>query len=157
MRIRGSVAADAEGAARVLRRSITELCRADHKDVQEDLDNWLADKTPASVKNWIGEPDSFCATVIADTGEIAGFGMICRPGVLKLLYISPDHIGAGFGGGLLASLENRAREWGLRQLSLQSTAAAVGFYEAHGYRRADHIFCRSDGITCQAMYKRLEE
>lgn len=155
MRIRPSVPADAEGAAQVLCRSITELCRADHKDNAEDLKNWLADKSSASVETWINDADSFCATVLADSGDIAGFGMVCRPGVLKLLYISPDHVGAGLGAGLLEVLETRAREWGLAQLSLQSTAAAVGFYEAHGYRRADHILCRADGITCHAMYKRL--
>ncbi|MEX2525988.1 MAG: GNAT family N-acetyltransferase [Gammaproteobacteria bacterium] len=157
MRIRESVPADAEGVSHVLRRSITELCRADHKDNAGDLQNWLAGKTPAFVEDWISDTNNFCATVLADNGDIAGFGMVCRPGVLKLLYISPDHVGAGLGEGLLEVLEHRAREWGLAQLSLQSTVAAVSFYEAHGYRRADHIICRSDGISCHAMYKRLDE
>lgn len=155
MTVRRSVAADAEAVAQVLRRSITELCRADHHDDQDDLERWLANKTPAAVAGWIEQPDAFCATAEAVDGAIAGFGMLLRPGVLSLLYVSPDHIGTGHGRDLLQALEQQAGEWGLKQISLQSTAAAVGFYQACGYRRIEHIVCRADGLTCYAMYKRL--
>lgn len=140
----------------MMRRSITELCRADHRDDEDDLRAWLATKTAAAVAAWIDQAEGFCVTALGDDEDIAGFGMILRPGILKLLYVSPDHAGTGVGKTMLTALESRAREWRLKQLSLQSTKTAVGFYEAHGYRRADHIICRADGLDCQAMFKRLD-
>ena len=56
--IRIAVAADAPTACEVLRRSITELCVADHSHDPEILGRWLANKTPEIVASWIARPDN---------------------------------------------------------------------------------------------------
>ena len=46
-RVRAARLEDAEAAAHLLRRSIAELCQADHQDDPERLAGWLANKRPA--------------------------------------------------------------------------------------------------------------
>jgi hypothetical protein len=54
--IRDAVVADAPAACDVLRRSIAELCGADHKGDPAILERWLANKTPESVASWMTQP-----------------------------------------------------------------------------------------------------
>ena len=53
MQIREAVAGDSEQACNVMRRSITELCAADHGNDSAILARWLANKTPENVAVWI--------------------------------------------------------------------------------------------------------
>jgi hypothetical protein len=46
MEIRDAVAEDAPAACQVIRRSIVELCVADHRNDPEVLARWLSNKTP---------------------------------------------------------------------------------------------------------------
>jgi histone acetyltransferase (RNA polymerase elongator complex component) len=45
-----------------------------------------------------------------------------------------DSVVTGVGRVLLATLEEEARRQGLRELSVESTVSARGFYFRHGYR-----------------------
>jgi hypothetical protein len=55
LRIRDAVAADAEAACDVMRRSIAELCTADHRDDPEILAQWLANKHPDIFRGWMAQ------------------------------------------------------------------------------------------------------
>ncbi len=50
---RRAVRSDAFAACEVVRRSIVELCRDDHRDDESTLTEWLANKTPADFERWI--------------------------------------------------------------------------------------------------------
>ncbi len=50
---RPAVISEAEEACAVIRRSIIELCGADHDGNPATLDRWLANKTPDQVRQWI--------------------------------------------------------------------------------------------------------
>jgi hypothetical protein len=56
MEIRDAVAEDAPAACQVLRRSISELCVADHGNDPAILAKWLLNKTPDIVASWIALP-----------------------------------------------------------------------------------------------------
>ena len=56
MQIRDVVVADAPAACDALRRSIAELCGADHKGDPAILERWLANKTPGIVASWMTQP-----------------------------------------------------------------------------------------------------
>ena len=58
MEIRDAGPVDAAPVCAVLRRSITELCVADHRNDPAILERWLANKTPEIVASWIGQPAS---------------------------------------------------------------------------------------------------
>ncbi|MGI9341308.1 MAG: GNAT family N-acetyltransferase [Gammaproteobacteria bacterium] len=153
--IRESTPADAAAVADVLRRSIVELCGADHGGRAETLRRWLANKTPEAVAAWCEDADSYCVSAADESGVVCGFGMLYRDGEILLLYVSPDHIDCGVGRGILAALEARARLWGIAELRLDSSATAKPFYERHGYVGADSCGSREDGLLCHAMRKPL--
>lgn len=155
-KIRKSLSRDATSVAQVLRSSITELCYDDHQDRQHILEPWLANKTPEFVNTWISAPDAYCVTALTESDEIIGFGMLNRTGKMLLLYVKPDHVGTGAGHALLQAIEDRARSWGLAEVSLDSTVTARSFYQRHGYLDSDSCKSRSDGLNCHAMHKPLD-
>jgi hypothetical protein len=75
MKIRDAVAQDAAAVCDVMRRSITALCVADHKNDAAILARWLANKTPEIVASWIANPGG--SLLVA----IAGARILCVGGV----------------------------------------------------------------------------
>jgi GNAT superfamily N-acetyltransferase len=133
LQIRQANASDAASACAVLRRSIVELCEADHGNEAQFLDRWLANKTPENVAAWIADPGNL-VYVATDGDKIAGVAAMTRAGWVTLNYVSPDARFKGVSKLLLAELERKAAELGLAQCRLESTKTARRFYEAAGYR-----------------------
>ncbi|MBA4227051.1 MAG: GNAT family N-acetyltransferase [Hyphomonas sp.] len=130
--IRSGKPEDAEAAIQTLRRSITELCRADHGDDPEALESWLANKTEASWHDWLGRADRLVFVAEQD-GLILGVGMISTAGEVMLNYVEPDARFAGISKKLLTHMERGASERGLGCCFLESTRTALNFYLACGY------------------------
>jgi GNAT superfamily N-acetyltransferase len=132
---RTAEAKDAAAAVEVVRRSITELCMADHHGDAETLAKWLSNKTVPTFAAWFSRDDNFC--VIAESaGRVVGVGLLHRSGEINLFYLAPGVQRRGIGKAIHATLEERARAWALRGLRLDSTALARPFYEKLGYRPA---------------------
>jgi GNAT superfamily N-acetyltransferase len=132
MVIRDAVADDADEASAVLRRSIAELCSADHRNEPAILSRWLANKTPENVATWIARRDA--SLLIAVEGSIiTAVGMATDAGEILLNYVSPHARFRGVSRALLAALEIRAAERGAGRCSLESTETAYRFYRANGY------------------------
>jgi GNAT superfamily N-acetyltransferase len=132
MEIRDAVPADAASACHVLRRSIAELCVADHGNDPAILARWLANKTPEIVASWIAQPHgSVLLAVEGDT--VLAVGAVTDAGEVTLNYVSPDARFAGVSRALLRALEARALERGNRRCTLTSTETARRFYLARGY------------------------
>lgn len=134
MKIRRANLQDAPAACHVLRRSITELCEADHHNDATTLDKWLANKTPGNVATWIANPSStFLLAVEHDV--ILGVGSVSDAGEITLNYVSPDARFNGVSKALMAALEDRARACGNVRCHLLSTEVARSFYCSVGYRQ----------------------
>lgn len=140
MKIREATHADADEGARVLRRSIAELCRADHNDDQAIVLAWNANKTPETWKLWVNQETTELYVAVEENG-IVGVGMLDRAGTIMLNYVSPDHRWRGVSKALLAHMEREAFNRGLRQCVLESTQTARSFYESAGYHSS------GDGVT----------
>jgi GNAT superfamily N-acetyltransferase len=136
---------DADAAVRVLRRSITELCVADHHNDPTTLQKWLENKTVENFHSWLAAENNFCV-VTESNAEINGVGLVHRAGEILLCYVAPESQGHGYGSAILAALEEKARTWGLHKLRLGSTVSARPFYERHGYISAGESTC-SFGIV----------
>jgi GNAT superfamily N-acetyltransferase len=134
MEIRDAVAGDAEEACAVLRRSISELCHADHGNDPATLARWLENKTPENVTAWIARPDSSMLVAI-ENGAIVAIGSATDAGEILLNYVSPDARFRGVSRALLAALEARAAERGAERCHLHSTETALRFYRANGYAK----------------------
>ena len=110
--VRAAPEADAAAACDVLRRSIRELCVADHGHDEQVLSAWLANKTPENVRAWIASPSSF--GVVADEGsEVRGFALIQSDGEIQMCYLVPEVQYRGAGKLMLRALEEQAVGWGL--------------------------------------------
>ncbi len=116
----------------MLRRSIAELCDADHGNDPAILARWLDNKTPENVSVWIGRRDASMLLAV-DGGAIVAVGMVTHWGEIILNYVSPDARFRGASRTLLAPLEARAVERGAEKCRLESTDTAYRFYRANGY------------------------
>jgi N-acetylglutamate synthase-like GNAT family acetyltransferase len=124
---------DAEAVVNILRRSIRELCIADHKNDPTILEWWLSNKTAKNVLAWLNAEDNYMV-VAEDQSRVCGAALLNRTGEIRLCYLLPEVKARGVGHALLTSLEVQAKLWGLNEVFLKSTATAQSFYERHGYR-----------------------
>jgi len=153
MEIRDAVPDDAAAACQVMRRSIAELCAADHRDDPAILLRWLGNKTPESFKSWI-RPD-YSLLVAVEGGSIVAVGCVTDAGEITLNYVSPEARFRGVSAALLAALEARAMARGNGRCTLRSTETARRFYLDRGYCEdgpADGEFGTASGYP---MSKRL--
>lgn len=132
MEIRDGTVEDAEAACEVTRRSITELCVADHKNDAVALTLWLGNKTRDNFVAWMTHQDnSFFVAV--EQGVIVGVGALTNTGEITLNYVSPDARFRGVSRALLRAIEGRARQQGNARCTLTSTETARRFYRDRGY------------------------
>jgi GNAT superfamily N-acetyltransferase len=132
MQIRDAQVEDAPRACEVLRRSISELCVADHGNDLTILTRWLNNKTPENVASWIARLDN-SVLVAVEHGTILAIGSVTDAGEVTLNYVSPDARFQGISRALLSALETRAVERGNSRCTLTSTETARRFYQANGY------------------------
>ncbi|UGV27851.1 GNAT family N-acetyltransferase [Rhodopseudomonas boonkerdii] len=132
MLIRKAHIDEAAKACDVLRRSILELCGADHHDNPAIIRRWLANKTPAVVGSWIAHPDN--VVLVAVEGEtVLGIGIVRNDGEITCNYVSPDARFRGVSKAMLALLETAARSHGNDVCHLISTETAHRLYLSAGY------------------------
>ena len=132
MQIRDARLEDASAICEVLRRSITELCIADHRNDPTILARWLSNKTPETIASWIARPDNSLLLAVED-GRVLAAGSVTDAGEITLNYVSPDARFRGVSKALLRALETRAADQGNTQCTLTSTETARRFYHANGY------------------------
>ncbi|MDF2689562.1 MAG: family N-acetyltransferase, partial [Microvirga sp.] len=73
----------------MLRRSIQDLCHADHSGNAAKLADRLSNKTPENVAAWISNPRSF-VFVVTEGETILGVAAMTKTGEILLNYVSPD-------------------------------------------------------------------
>lgn len=132
MKIRAATLEDAPAACLVMRRSIAELCVADHRNDKAILAQWLSNKTPEIFVSWIGQLDN-SLLVATEDDDILAVGSVTNTGQITLNYVSPDVRFRGVSRALLGALEVRAMERGNTRCTLTSTETARRFYLANGY------------------------
>jgi GNAT superfamily N-acetyltransferase len=152
--IRKAVPADAASACSLLRRSIAEVCAPDHHGRPEVLDAWLANKTPQTVAAWFASTTNH-AIVAERDGQLLGLALLTQAGKVALCYVEPGALRIGVGRALLAAVEEQARAWDIRKLSLHSPESCATFYERHGYANAG-LEKSCFGLECSLMWKQLD-
>ncbi len=153
MEIRDAKADDARAAAQVLRRSISDLCAADHGNDPVILAQWLSNKTPENVASWMAMPNNSVLVAVEDDAILA-VGAVTDTGLITLNYVSPDARFRGVSRALLRALEARALERGSVRCTLNSTETARRFYLANGYV-IDGSPVRKHGVGGYPMSKPL--
>ena len=154
IQIRRALPDDAPAACNLLRRSIEEGCRDEHRDQPAVLDAWLANKTPATVLGWFSSPTN-CALIAESEGQLVGLALLTQAGKVALCYVLPDALRCGVGRALLTELETQARAWNIAKLFLHSPSGASTFFERHGYMNAGKERA-CFGLDCDLLWKRLD-
>lgn len=153
--VRVAIEDDAQTAIEVIRRSISELCTADHHGDPEALAQWLANKTAAHFRTWLASPGQY--TVVAERdGTLCGVGMLGADGEVRLCYVHPEHARGGVGRALVVAMEDRARARGLVRLHLDATLSAISFYEAMGFQRAGSSSAGLDATGTNPYDKQID-
>jgi GNAT superfamily N-acetyltransferase len=132
MEIRDATPDDAIAGCEVLKRSIAELCTADHKNDPAILARWLGNKTIENFVAWTAQPDN-SLLVAVENSKILAVGSVTDAGTIGLNYVSPDARFRGVSRALLQALELRAVERGNTSGNLTSTETARQFYLSNGY------------------------
>jgi GNAT superfamily N-acetyltransferase len=153
MEIRDAVAGDAPAACQVMRRSITELCVADHNNDPAILARWLANKRPEIFKTWIKPTNALLVAVEGDA--VLAVGCVTDVGEINVNYVSPDARFRGVSRAMLGALEERAVRWGHKACRLHSTETARRFYLAHGYVEEGPAAGKFGAASAYPMSKRL--
>ena len=127
MQIRDATPEDAAAACDVLRRSISELCVADHRNDPAILGAWLGNKTPEIVAGWTRQKGN--SLLVATEGNtILAVGSVTGAGEIMLNYVALEARFRGVSRALLKALEARAAERGNARCRLTSTETAHRFY-----------------------------
>lgn len=132
MDIREANISDAAEACQLLRRSIAELCQADHDNDPVVLEKWLSNKTAENVCSWITHPGNY-VVVATEANAIIGIGAVTSSGEITLNYVSPDNRFRGVSKAILNRLEVHASQLGNTACTLTSTETARRFYRSAGY------------------------
>ena len=120
--------------SRVLIRSITYLCAADHHKDAALLAAWTAKKDPQTIRHWI---QSGATLWLAEVdGTVAGVGGLRHGAEISLLYVDPAHVRRGVGLALLIRLERELAGQGCRTAQVEATATAREFYRRFGWQDA---------------------
>jgi len=152
--IRDAVPGDAESACQVMKRSILELCIADHENRPEILGRWLSNKTPEIVTSWIVNPKN--SLLVAVNGDvIVGVGSVTDTGEITLNYVLPEARFQGISHALLKALESGAIERGNTKCTLTSTVTARRFYLSAGYSEQTSLV-HEIGVLSYPMFKLLD-
>lgn len=135
MLIRRAHPNDAVEACEVMRRSITELCGADHHDDPATLRRWLANKQPDVVKGWIEDQGNTVLVALEDEAILC-VGAVKNDGEITLNYVSPDARFRGVSRAMLAQLEKVACDLGNETCHLISTRPRAGFISRLATKRS---------------------
>ena len=156
MRIREAEQSDGDQLWKVHAAAIRELC-ADRYSPAE-IEAWAGQLGSNSYARSIEERELFVAV---DSQAIVGFGQLnASTGEIDAVYVHPSAVRRGIGSELLLTLERTVRAGGLREVFLDSSLNAVGFYAAVGYRSESqrvHRLRSGVDIACVRMSKHLAD
>lgn len=129
-------------------RDASAIARLSKQEIEQGLAwSW----TPARVGRAIADAETNVLVARDDSG-LLGFGiMIYREqnAHLCLFAVRPDGRRRGVGSALLAWLERVAQVAGVQRLSLEArhdNAAAIAFYQEHGYRTSGVVAGMYQGV-----------
>lgn len=105
------------------------------------------------------ESSSYNAFIEDSNGKVIACGRLQenenKIGQIRYMAVDNDQQGKGLGKLILTSLENKAKEIGLRVIELQARENALQFYKNNNYKLKEKSFKLWDIIQHYLMYKDL--
>lgn len=118
----------------LLIESITINCADDYNNDPKIMKEWLANKTPDNVSQWIDSTNNISlAAFDTSKDKLVGFVLMNKEGEILLNYVLSTYRYKGVGKVLLNEMEHIAKSSGIKTLSVISTITAKKFYERNGF------------------------
>jgi len=115
--------------AEIFRASIEELAAEDYSEAQQEAWAAAADDQEAFAKKLAGE----LTLVATHAGSAVGFAALADNRRIDMLYVHPAAAGQGAAAMLLDALERLAAARGAKELSVDASDTARGFFERRGF------------------------
>ena len=115
--------------AEIFRASIEELAAEDYSEAQQEAWASAADDEEEFGARLAGE----LTLVTTHAGSAVGFGSLANNTRIEMLYVHPAAAGQGAGSMLCDALEKLAAARGTKELSVDASDTARGFFERRGF------------------------
>jgi putative acetyltransferase len=127
--LRPMLPADVPLLAEIFRTSIEELTADDYGEAQQEAWASAADDEEA-----FGEQLARVLTLVAThSGAAIGFASLADNSRIDMLYVHPAAAGQGAGTMLVDAIEKLAAARGTKELSVDASDTARGFFERRGF------------------------
>jgi putative acetyltransferase len=127
--MRPMLPADVPLLAEIFRASIEELTADEYSEPQRDAWASAADDEGQFSKRLAGE-----LTLVATfAGAAVGFASLAGNSRIDMLYVHPAAAGQGVGAMLADALEKLASARGTKELTVEASDSARGFFEKRGF------------------------
>jgi putative acetyltransferase len=127
--LRPLLAEDVPLLAEVFRASIEELTGEDYSEAQREAWASAADDEEEFGARLAGQ-----LTLVATLGgSVIGFGALVDNNRIDMLYVHPVGAGQGAGAMLCDAMERLAAARGTKELTVEASDTASGFFEHRGY------------------------
>lgn len=124
---------NADEACAVVRESIQEICGPYYNEIPGYVEEWLSNKTPSNLRQWIEHGSNEFLVSVGDNGALNGVSCIGKNGEILLCYVRSEFLGSGIGKALMGSMKDIAVQWELTEIIVYSTVTAKDFYIAQGF------------------------
>jgi putative acetyltransferase len=139
--------------AEIFRAAIEELTAEDYSEAQQEAWAETADDLEAFGTKLAAE-----LTLVATYGGAAvGFASLADNTRIDMLYVHPAAAGQGAGGMLIDALEKLAAGRGTKELSVEASDTASGFFEKRGFtaKSRNTVFRAGEWLANTTMVKPL--
>jgi putative acetyltransferase len=151
--MRPMLPADVPDLAEIFRASVEELTGDDYSEAQQEAWASAADDEEA-----FGQKLARELTLVATFGGAAvGFAALAGNTRIDMLYVHPAAAGQGAGTMLCDALEKLAAARGSKELSVDASDAARGFFEKRGFvaRTRNTVSLAGEWLANTTMVKSL--
>jgi putative acetyltransferase len=139
--------------AEIFRAAIEELTAEDYSEAQQEAWAETADDLEAFGAKLAAE-----LTLVATYGGAAvGFASLADNARIDMLYVHPAASGQGAGGMLVDALEKLAAGRGTKEISVEASDTARGFFEKRGFtaKTRNTVFRAGEWLANTTMVKPL--
>ena len=139
--------------AEIFRAAIEELTIDDYSEAQQEA--WAS---AADDEEEFGAKLAAELTLVATFGGAAvGFASLADNTRIDMLYVHPAAVGQGAGNLLSAALEKLATARGAKELTVEASDTARGFFERRGFaaRTRNTVFSAGEWLANTTMIKPL--
>jgi putative acetyltransferase len=151
--LRPMLPADIPLLAEIFRASIEELTADDYSEAQQEAWAETANDLDAFGARLSGE-----LTLVATyAGSAVGFAALADNSRIDMLYVHPAAAGQGAGVMLCDALEKLAAARGTKELSVEASDSARGFFERRGFaaKTRNTVFRAGEWLANTTMVKPL--